>query len=415
MYATGRYSNLTTREKSKGFRNNIFKQSVNEQWPLPAESIDLIITSPPYWKHRNYGEETHTWWDHDVNCPHKNVVDGKCLECGGTYEQLGQENDPRDYIRHLVDSLHTNAMRCLRNDGQMWLNVGDTYSRGIKDISWASPKQRLLIPYRVAMLLQEKGWLLRSELIWAKGVSFEDGSSRGGGMPSSVHDRLNQQHEPFFGFVKPRSVRKSYYVDSEFGKISWKKSHNMKRRDYYSNMNAIRIKPIWVNEEGKRTDLYGRVMGSVPNAGGSPKQHAAGQPHLYMTNHPLGKNPGSVWQINLDGFTGQEIRHTAPYPIALIDRIVNFASPTFRCSKCKLPLTPILNRSTNKLQKVDCGCMAPREKGLIFDPFMGSGTTAIAALKLNRDFSGLEPNSQFLKEAQMRISKVKKEKLDTFR
>lgn len=390
---------------NNSYRNKIFRHFISEPWPIPSEAIDLIIFSPPYWKHRDYGNDTITWWGHDPKCSHKRVRNGKCLDCGGILEQLGQEDDLRDYIRHLVDALHVNAMKCLRPDGQMWVNIGDTYSKGLNNVPWGASSQRLLVPYRVAMALQDKGWILRSELIWAKGVTFEDGSSQGGGMPSSVHDRLNQCHEPFFGFVKPRESGKPYYINFEKGVISWKKSSGMKKINYYSDMNSIRIKPIWVNEKGERTDLYGRVMGSVPNAGGSPKQYAAGQPHLYMTNHPLGKNPGSVWQINLDGFTGQEIEHTAPYPITLIERIIKFAAPQYRCSKCKLPLTPIFNKKTNKLQSVICECNAPKERGYVFDPFMGSGTTALAAIACNRDFGGFEPNQRFFNEALSRINK----------
>lgn len=391
---------------SKNYKNQIIRQSVSESWPLPNESIDVIVTSPPYWRHRDYGKQNYYWFNDDPNCPHKIIEKNKCKTCKGQLIQLGQEKDPREFIKHLVDSIHNNAIRCLRPDGQLWLNIGDTYSRGMKNISWGEPLQRLLIPYRVAIALQEKGWILRSELIWAKGVSFQDGTSKGGGMPSSVHDRLNQAHEPFFGFVKPRKLRKPYFINHKTGKISWKRSEGSKTKNYFSNLNAIRIPHIWVNEEGMRIDFYGRVMGSVKNAGGSPKQHAAGQPHLYIRNHPLGKNPGSVWQINLDGFTGQKIRHTAPYPQELIRKIIKFGSPKRRCSKCKLPLSPILDRKSGRLIEVDCGCNAPEEPSLIFDPFMGSGTTAIVAIQEQRNFCGLEINQEFIDEAKKRIEEI---------
>lgn len=386
------------------FRNQIFHQSIAEPWPLPKESIDVLVTSPPYWGQRDYGEETKTWWNHDSACEHQVSDTGNCEKCGGELIQLGQEDDPRDFIHHLVDSLHEEAMRTLRPDGQLWINMGDTYSRGINDVPWGEAKQRLLLPYRVAMAMQDKGWVLRSELIWAKGVAFEDGDTEGGGMPSAVHDRLNHFQEPFFGFVKPKEQRKSYFVDSESGKVSWERSDGMDRKDYYSDMNSIRLDPIWVDEDGDRTDLYGRKMGSEENAGGSPQQHEQGQPNLYMRNHPLGKNPGSVWQVT-PGSINKDYSHTAPYPKVLIERIIKFASPRERCSECGLPLTPILYRDGEEpeLREVECDCDADTQAGLVFDPFMGSGTTAVAAAENGRDYSGLELNAEFIEEAEERI------------
>jgi len=386
------------------FRNRIFQQSIAEPWPVPEESLDMLVTSPPYWGQRDYGDETKTWWDHDVECDHEIDDEDTCKKCGGELVQLGQEDNPQDYIRHLADSIDKGAMRALRPDGQLWINIGDSYSRGVKEISWGEEKQRLLIPYRVAMALQDRGWVLRSELIWAKGVAFEDGDTQGGGMPSAVHDRLNHFQEPFFGFVKPKERRKSYFVDTESGKVSWEREDGMDRKDYYSDMNSIRLDPIWVDEDGDRTDLYGRKMGSEENAGGSPQQHEQGQPNLYMRNHPLGKNPGSIWQVT-PGSINKDYSHTAPYPKILTERIIKFASPRERCSECGIPLTPELYREDEEpeLREVECGCDAPTQPGIVFDPFMGSGTTAVAAAENGRDYCGIELNAEFIEEAEERI------------
>lgn len=405
---------MTELQFTTTFRNKIIHGSASESWRIPDESVDLIVTSPPYWQHRDNGGTTESWWCHDPNCDHERDSEGFCRLCRGEWVQLGQERNPQDYIRHLVWALSKEAMRVLKSDGQMWVNIGDTYSRGISGLRWGEAKQRLLIPYRVAIALQEEGWVLRNELIWAKGVAFEDGSTKGGGMPSAVHDRLNHCHEVFFGFVKPASARHSYYVNYETGEISWNREEGFKRVDYHSNLDPLRLSATWVNEDGERTDLYGRPMGSAKNAGASPKQHGLSQPHLYIQNHPLGKNPGSVWHINTDPIAGQKLRHTAPYPRALIERIVEFASPPFRCDDCDLPLTPIYIRKKKEHVVPDCGCHAGRVRGIVFDPFMGSGTTAIAANAKGRDFCGLELNEAYVKEASQRVNTGIQERLTSF-
>lgn len=381
------------------FRNKIFNISATESWPLPDLSVDSIITSPPYWQHRNNGFETTAIIGGNKFCKH-DWKENRCA-CGSEKVQIGQEENPEEYMRHLITIFDTEAKRVLKPYGQLWINLGDTFSRGINDISWGAEKQQLLIPFRFAISMQEKGWVLRNSLIWAKGVSFEDGTSKGGGMPSAVHDRLNLNYEPFFGFVKELKLRERYYFNEEKFLISKEKIG--KKIDYFSNMDNIRIKPIWVNERGERIDFYGRIAGSRPNAGASPKQHSLGQPNIQIFNHPLGKNPGSVWQVNIDPFKGQKILHTAPYPITLIKQIIKFSSPEWVCKKCGLPISTKYNGRIRTLETLSCDCNAGKIKSLVFDPFIGSGTTAIAAIELNRDFCGLELNPIFYDEAKNRI------------
>jgi DNA modification methylase len=407
--------NMTESQFIGTFRNKIIHGSMSEQWPIPDESIDLIVTSPPYWQHRDNGGATASWWCHNPRCNHDRDPEGVCRLCGGEWAQLGQERNPQDYIRHLVKAFTKEAMRTLKADGQMWVNIGDKYSRGLSGLQWGEATQRLLIPYRVAIALQDEGWVLRNELIWAKGVSFEDGTTKGGGMPSAVHNRLNHSHEVFFGFIKPAHARRPYYINYETAEITWNRREGFKKVDYHSNLDPLRLQSTWVNEDGQRTDLYGRLMGSAKNAGGSPKQHSLSQPNLYIQNHPLGKNPGSVWQVNINPFVGQKLIHTSPYPQALIERIVEFGSPPFRCQDCDLPLTPIYIRKKKEHIIPDCGCHAERVRGLVFDPFMGSGTTALAANAKCRDFCGLELNEIYVKEARQRISTSIQERLVTFK
>lgn len=387
------------------FRNKIFHESATHSWSMPDNSIDAIITSPPYWQHRNNGIETVTTLGGDEK--HEHCWTNRNCPCGAEQIQIGHEKTPQEYVEHLVKIFSTEGKRVLKPFGQLWVNLGDTFSKGIKGIHGGEQKQQLLIPFRFAISMQDNGWVLRNTLIWAKSVTFEDGTAKGGGMPSAVHDRLNLNYEPFFGFVKEKKRRTPYYFDQDKFRISWSKKKSGRMVDYFSNMDLLRIKPKWVNEKGQRIDLYGRIAGSRPNAGASPKQHSLGQPHYQIFNHPFGKNPASIWLINIDPFNGQRISHTSPYPISLIKKIIMFSSPESVCNKCNLPISKSFNRKTKALETLCCACNDGRQSSIIFDPFMGSGTTALAAIELGRDFCGLELNQQYLKEAENRIRKTR--------
>lgn len=128
--------------------------------PLPPRSVDLVVTSPPYWKKRDYGGES----------------------------QIGQESHPDEYIKNLVKALR-DWRRVLRKTGSVFINVGDTY--------W---KKRLAgIPALLELAVAQDGWIVRNRIIWAKG----------GGMPEPARDRLANRHEFIFHLVKDFE----YYYD----------------------------------------------------------------------------------------------------------------------------------------------------------------------------------------------------------
>jgi DNA modification methylase len=195
---------------------------------LPRESIDLIITSPPYWGHREYGLSHN--WDHfnditkvkDIgeNSPGYDWYRKK----GGL---LGLEPYPEWYITHLAD-IFTRGYDALKPDGNLWVNIGDTYfarwssirdggRQGLDDSDRyrrktpmggvRQEKQLLLIPARFAIAMQECGWILRNDLIWYKPNAT----------PRPEGDRLKLAHEHFFHFVKkPREGRASYFYRPEY-------------------------------------------------------------------------------------------------------------------------------------------------------------------------------------------------------
>ena len=182
---------------------------------LEDESVQCVVTSPPYWGLRDYG--TATWEGGDENCEHladrskyeKNFNDSLQSTNTGTYardiigkwecpkckairidDQLGLEKTPQEYVQSLVN-VFREVKRVLRDDGTVWLNLGDGYSE----------KQLVGIPWRVAFALQDDGWYLRQDIIWEKPNP----------MPESVQDRCTKSHEYIFLLTK----NPKYYYDAE--------------------------------------------------------------------------------------------------------------------------------------------------------------------------------------------------------
>jgi DNA modification methylase len=193
---------------------------------LPPACVDLVITSPPYWGHRDYGL-AHNWsLFNDIPAVRKIGPQSPGYDWyRGQGGVLGLEPYPEWYVSHVSEILDK-ATRCLKPGGNMWINVGDTYFA-----RWASirdggrqglgseeryrrktplggirqEKQLLLIPARFAIAMQEHGWILRNDLIWHKPNA----------VPRPEGDRLRNTHEHFFHFVrKPRQGRAKYYYDS---------------------------------------------------------------------------------------------------------------------------------------------------------------------------------------------------------
>ena len=267
---------------------------------LDAGSVDCIVTSPPYFGLRDYG-------------------------VGG---QIGAEDSPAEFVAALVD-VFREARRVLADDGTLWLNLGDSYASGSRTAyantgkaagrigttrpPSALPAKNLLgIPWRVAFALQDDGWILRNDIIWHKPNA----------MPESVRDRLSKRYEHLFLFSKkPR---------------------------YHFDLDAIR-EPILKGAAGSEFH--------TGKTGGHQLGRASSRPR---GTHPNGKNPGDVWSISTQPFTGA---HFATFPIALPER-------------CVL-----------------AGC---KPGGTVLDPFSGSGTTGMVAAKHGRRYVGIDLNADYL-------------------
>jgi len=263
----------------------------------------------------------------------------------GVTGQLGLEKTPEEYVEKIVAGFRE-VKRVLRDDGTLWLNLGDSYSGGGQgghadgkvnklvqyphckkpsDIG-LKPKDLVGIPWRVAFALQSDGWYLRQDIIWSKPNP----------MPESVTDRCTKSHE--YIFLLTKSAR--YYYDQESIK-EWsidKESFTGRRPRNAGQMDSV------------DADNY-KFHGSVDENG----KLRAGQ--IYEK-----RNRRSVWSIN-----------TQPYKEA------HFA--TF---PPEIPRTCIL---------------AGSKKGdTILDPFAGSGTTGEVSLKLDRNFIGIELNENYVND-----------------
>ena len=271
-----------------------------------------MVTSPPYYNLRDYG------------------VDG----------QLGLEASPDDYIANLV-AVFREVRRVLRDDGTVWLNLGDSYSAGGRggggkqatnkgSLSGAykteglEMKQLLMIPARVVIALQADGWYLRSDIIWHKPNP----------MPESVRDRPTSSHEHVFLLSKSPQ----YYYDAD--SISEPcKIESAKRYAYdFPGSNELLMKP-----NGRQT-------------------HPKGMREFKET-----RNCRNVWEINSKPHRGA---HFATMPLELAEKCVKAGSK-------------------------------PRD--IILDPFGGAGTTGQAAINLDRDFVLIELNPDYCVIAEDRL------------
>jgi DNA modification methylase len=302
---------------------------------LPDDCVDCVVTSPPYFRLRNYQHAG----------------------------QIGLEEHVQLWVNELRGILAT-TKRVLVPTGSVWLNLGDTYSTGPEG---APVKSLLLGPERLALALSEDGWVIRNKVIWAKRNP----------MPSPVRDRLSCTWEVVYLLVRQRS--------------------------YFFDLDAIRVPHTSTRKGAKRGTAW-----SVPPAwrvstsshSGLDALNASGQ-----VGHPLGKNPGDVWPLSTASYRGA---HHAVFPVALAERPILAGCPERRCQRCRQPWRRQTIRTLGHLAlrgelKASCQCRAGWEPGLVLDPFIGSGTTAIAAQRHGRKWLGIELNPDLARLANKRI------------
>lgn len=307
---------------------------------LEAESIDCCITSPPYWGLRDYGMS----------------------------DQIGLEDTMEEYIKS-IRKIAKEIYRVLKPEGTFWLNLGDKYSKlspaGNGDPSIGSKpngariskprhmnypeKCLLLIPSRIAILLEEDGWILRNDVIWAKLNP----------MPESVKDRLTCSHEHIFFFTK---IGKGYYFDAESISEPCSESSLKRYAQDIENQNGSERHPGKTN---------GPMKAALPRYGGD--KYTENPDIFYRTksgniyNPTLRRNKRDVWNISTARFSGN---HFATYPESLV-------------RPCVLAGCPV--------------------GGIVLDPFSGSGTTGRVAHDLGREYIGIELNPAYAEASEKMI------------
>ncbi|NLF84165.1 MAG: site-specific DNA-methyltransferase [Candidatus Gastranaerophilales bacterium] len=311
----------------------IVGDSLNSLRKLPEGVVDCVVTSPPYWALRNYGTNPVVWPD-------------------GWVGELGQEQSFEKYITHLCD-IFDEVKRTLKDTGTCWVNLGDTYGGSCMGLSYAGhckgknsilpddlsympkvahsrgkySKCLLMIPFRFALEMVNRGWILRNVIIWQKPNC----------VPHSVKDRFTVDFEYLFFFAKSQK----YYFEQQI--------------EPFKESTLERVK-------GKVNDNKGQYYQGIS------KQNYENFKQKVLSGAVKGKNKRAVWNIATSPFRGA---HFAVYPQKLIE-------------------TPI-----------QAGCP---EGGLVLDPFMGSGTTALVANRFNRNWLGIELNPEYAQMAQERLN-----------
>lgn len=409
---------------------------------LESESVDCCVTSPPYYGLRDYG--TAQWVGGDENCDHlpkygsktSTLGGGKdtqesakfykdiCAKCGAIRidSQIGLEETPEKYVDKLVQ-VFREVKRVLKNEGTLWLNLGDSYAsggsggcsikstlnggRGVGDDEklrqmeqkqrnipiGLKPKDLIGIPWMVAFALRNDGWYLRQDIIWHKPNP----------MPESVTDRCTKSHEYIFLLSK----NQKYYYDNEAIKTPCSET-SKNRSEYGWDCDRDSTKNASMGGEGIHITKMGNRF--VPESGA---------------------NKRSVWTITTKPYSGA---HFATYPPELIKPCILAGCPKYVCNKCGKPRERItkkigdsadggkiydakrpdgmIMRSAGFHKKVetietgytDCGCNAGFSAGTVLDPFFGVGTTGLVAKNLNRNYIGIELNPEYIDMANKRIN-----------
>ena len=346
--------------------NRITEYNVlNTPWPLPDESIDCCVTSPPYWNLRDY-------------------------EIAG---QLGLEKTPEEFIEKMV-VVFNEVKRVLKPTGTFWLNIGDSYASTAKNrtpkqaqakstlngstkkqatvlkqkskiVSGLKEKDVVGVPWMLAFALRSAGWYLRQDIIWHKPNP----------MPESVTDRCTKSHE--YIFLLSKSPKYYYDQDAILEPIS-PNTHARLSQDLQNQIGSLRA------NGGKKSNgnmkAVGRKLCDTGVGWGrlshlSPDDNRTRPPRIKnnssfnaaMAIMPEKRNKRSVWTVATQSFSEA---HFATFPEKLI--------------------TPCIL----------AGC--PKD-GIVLDPFIGAGTTGLVAMSNDRKFIGFELNPKYIKIANKRL------------
>jgi DNA modification methylase len=435
---------------------------------LPEKSVQCVVTSPPYFGLRDYG--TAEWEGGDEECDHmapprggrnpetaaKQLTShgtlyyqytGTCGKCGATRKdsQIGLESTVGDYVAALV-AVFRQIKRVLRDDGTVWLNLGDSYATslpGNKPFTTAlssglpnsienqemrragqslldktklgvKPKSLLGIPWRVAFALQDDGWILRSDIIWQKPNP----------MPESIKDRPTKSHE----YVFLLSKEDESYLDHEYIFLLTKQARYFYDADAIAEP-SINAGKVVTNKDGKngQMGIFGQTRGGFMKPEG--------------VTVAATRNSRSVWKIATQP---RKEAHFAAFPDELARRCVLAGTSAYGCcGKCGAPYARMTERAneSNWHERVangaairgsqvnghisvhgngvnhtlpsrisvtsgwqpTCKCGADVAPCVVMDPFAGRGTTLAMALQNGRNAVGIELNPAYLELARKTV------------
>jgi DNA modification methylase len=378
---------------------------------LPSESVQTVVTSPPYFGLRSYGTQQRAWggrqecthvWGENLPARHpgqvpqsitrentvaaaQNAPTGSfCQECGAWRGDFGLEPTPELYIEHLVDIFRA-VRRILRDDGTLWLNLGDTYwggkgqsgsggkeyqqRRSENGLSFSTPeahvggkgktkpqdgrheiikpKDLIGIPWMAAFALRADGWYLRSDIVWHKPNP----------MPESIEDRPTRAHEFIFLLTK---APRYFYDHKAIQEVAVTSAEDKASQSFGAPGGKVASNTFAKSQSGKKWEPQ---MGG----GGNGFKGHSGNSKADGTTYVM-RNKRDVWSVT-----------TRPFPEA------HFA--TFNPEL----ITP-------------CVLAGAREGDTVYDPFTGSGTTGLVALRHGRNFIGSELNPEYAAMARRRIA-----------
>ena len=307
---------------------------------LPRHAVDCVMTSPPYWGKREYAQ-------------------------GG----IGLEADPHDYVRELAQ-VFLQVKRVLKPQGSLWLNIGDSYKK----------KGLIGMPWRVAFaLIDQQGWILRNSVIWNKVKSGMDNSK----------DRLGNVHEHVFHFVQQATdyyynadairtkVRQARVVNGAVISATGVCGVRYKRQIELSTALTAQEKTAALQAldamlaeicAGRLCDFRMIIRGQQRTTHSNSEKLSGRAKELrdsgfyFLRYHPRGSKPNDVWNI-LPEDSQKRTAHYAAYPVEL----------------CFIPIL----------------ATCP-ERGIVLDPFCGTGTTLVAARRLGRASVGIDLSGAYL-------------------
>lgn len=318
---------------------------------IPDECIDCVITSPPYWKMREYA----------IHEKYNGLL-------------IGDEDDPKDYVKNLV-AIFNEVRRVLKSDGSLWLNIGDKFHN----------KNLMGMPWRVALAMQDESWILRADVIWDQMKGTQ-----------SAKDRMRDVYEHIFHFVKSRK----YHFDADEIRIKPSKNAVVTDKKTISATGVSGVKyreqiqhSEYLNEEEKKNamkalddvlndvrtgelvDFRMTIRGqqrtfhseSTKISGRAKKLEDKG--YFFIKMKASGFIPSDIWRIVPED-NWRKDTHCAVFPEELL-------------------FTPIKATS--------------HPDGIVLDPFCGIGSTIAAALKLGRRGIGIDLSENYIAVAEERI------------